>query len=360
MIDTLPSLATEPNQGTAVAIVDPLQGDDWDALLDSFSDATAFHTSGWARVLSRSYAHRPFYLKFVRAREVAALVPLMEVKSPLTGSRALCLPFSDFCGPLMSDSNLASAIAGKLVDLMSERRWKHVELRGGESALFPNACHGSTFYGHTLPLAQGASELWDQLGSPVRRAIRKAAHSGVSVEVTTTREAIYEFYRLHGQTRRRHGLPPQPVRFFLNIFEEMINAGRGFLILARARSRVVAAAMFFEFKDTAIYKFGASDSGFQDLRPNNLVMWEAIRCLAQRGCRLLHLGRTELENEGLRRFKFGWGATEEQIQYLRFGKSAPGMTQRGQNYLSFSSTVFRMLPLAVNKLAGAAIYPHLD
>jgi hypothetical protein len=284
----------------------------------------------------------------------------MEVRSPFTGSRGVCLPFSDFCGPLISDSCVAGAIAKKLVDLVLERRWKHVELRGGESALFPSASHGATFYAHKLSLGSSTSELWEQLASPVRRAIRKAVRNGVSVEVMRTQDAIYEFYRLHSQTRRRHGLPPQPVRFFLNIYQEMINAGRGFLILARVRSKVIAAAMFLEFKNTAVFKFGASDSSFQDLRPNNLVMWEAIPLLTQRGCRLLHLGRTEVENEGLRRFKFGWGTTEEQIQYLRFGESAPGMTERGQRYLSFSNTVFRMLPLALNKLAGAAIYPHLD
>jgi len=39
-----------------------------------------------------------------------------------------------------------------------------------------------------------------------------------------------------------------------------------------------------------MYKFGASDSGFQHLRPNNLVMWEGIRHCAERGCERLHFG----------------------------------------------------------------------
>ena len=46
---------------------------------------------------------------------------------------------------------------------------------------------------------------------------------------------------------------------------------------------------------------------FQNLRPNNLVMWEGIKSLMQRGADTLHLGRTSMENEGLRRFKLSRG-----------------------------------------------------
>ena len=47
-------------------------------------------------------------------------------------------------------------------------------------------------------------------------------------------------------------------------------------------------------------------------------MWEAIKRYAENGFSRLHLGRTSLANEGLRRFKLGLGAREEKIEYYKY------------------------------------------
>src|SRR4030095_10515440 len=85
--------------------------------------------------------------------------------------------------------------------------------------------------------------------------------------------------------------------------------------------RSIAAAIFFRFGTSALYKYGASDKKFQELRANNLVMWHGIRALAQAGAEKLSFGRTECENDGLRRFKLSWGTEEETINYFRVDSS---------------------------------------
>lgn len=341
------------------AIVDPLENGEWDSLLAPFPDATAFHTSAWARVLARTYRHKPFYLRFDRAGQPVALVPFMEVRSAVTGPRGVCLPFTDSCAPLISDLRFEGAIAAKLAEIAADRHWKYAELRGSASDRFPHATAAASYYVHKLPLTTTTSALWDGLASSVRRAIRKAGQSKISAEVARSPEAVADFYRLHVRTRRRHGVPPQPFRFFENIYDEMIRPGLGFIVLVKTDVRSIAAAVFFEFGGTAIYKFGASDVAFQELRPSNLMVWEAIRTLAERGCALLHFGRTDLADEGLRRFKLGWGAAEQRLDYLRLGRGLGNPNFRNQNH-SIANAFFRRMPLSVNKLAGAIIYPHID
>jgi hypothetical protein len=343
-----------------VRILDPCRNPDWDRLVILHPDSNFFHSAAWAKVLCKTYNHKAIYLHFSRRNELVALVPMMEVRSPFTGRRGVCLPFSDFCGPLIFDEDGSGFVVEKLSELARERNWKYFELRGGQETLPPIATPTTQFYGHKLPLSESSEELLAGFASPVRRAIRKAEKIGGSVEVTKTRNAILEFYRLHVKTRRRHGLPPQPLAFFLNIYEEIIKAGQGFVVLARRGSRPFAAAVFFQFGKTALYKFGASDEVFQEFRGNNLVMWEAIKFLMQNGSRLLHFGRTSLDNEGLRRFKAGWGALEEAIEYFRFDTEAKAWKNAGDSGSGFHNKVFRRLPLAVNRLAGAVIYPHLD
>ena len=168
------------------------------------------------------------------------------------------------------------------------------------------------------------------------------------------------FYKLHVRTRRRHGVPPQPWSFFLNIQRHLIGAGHGFIVIVEGQKRPLAAAIFFKFGRHAIYKFGASDERLQKLRANNLAMSAGIKNLADGGAEILHFGRTEKENQGLRRFKLSWGATEEEIRYARF-ETASGCWKESRGPGSgLHKHIFRALPASLNRVAGAMIYPHLD
>jgi len=200
----------------------------------------------------------------------------------------------------------------------------------------------------------------ERFDSQVRRAIRKAERSNLTAQVDRTRGGVGDFYRLHVQTRRRHGLPPQPVSFFLNIHEHIIKTGLGFVVLARRGPRPIAAAVFFRFGKNAVYKYGASDKKFQEFRPNNLVMWQGIRRVAREGAEKLHFGRTDFENDGLRRFKLSWDTHEESIDYFRVDPSGRQCPDRVRREGGLHKRVFGRLPLVFNRLAGSILYPHLD
>jgi hypothetical protein len=340
-------------------ICDPVRNPGWDHLIALHRDAGCFHTSAWAKVLHKTYNHHPFYLRFSRGRRLAALVPMMEVRSPFTGRRGVCLPFSDTCEPLIFDPDAVDLVRDRVVRFAQEYRWRHLEIRGGKFFQVASSS-AATFYGHTLDLRRPVDELHERFDSPVRRAIRKAERSNVSVVVGRSRQAIGDFYRLHVQTRRRHGLPPQPASFFQNIYEHIINPGLGFIIVAQHESQAIAAAVFFRFGKNAVYKYGASDKRFQEFRANNLVMWQGIQLLARTGAEKLHFGRTECENDGLRRFKLSWGTEEEIIDYFRVDPSGRKHLVATPSDSGFHKQIFARLPLALNRLAGSMIYPHLD
>lgn len=288
-----------------------------------------------------------------------ALVPLMEVASPLTGRRGVCLPFSDFCSPLLFGEFASNCVVNKLAQLASARNWKFFEFRSGIRPL-ASAVPSDTFYGHKIELGHGTDQLYARFASSVRRAIRGALKKGVTVEISRARESLFVFYKLHLRTRRRHGLPPQPIKFFHHIHEELIKNGLGFVAVAHSASRPIAAAVFFRLGEKALYKYAASDDRFQELRGNDLVMWEGINFLAREGARSLHLGRTSLENDGLRRFKVGWGADQEMLHYFRFDVSTNSWLSTSGFSRTLHKQVFGRLPLKLNQLAGSMIYPHLD
>ena len=98
----------------------------------------------------------------------------------------------------------------------------------------------------------------------------------------------------------------------------------------------------------------------QKLRANNLVIWKAIEFLAESDVETLHFGRTATDNEGLRRFKRSWGATEEPINYFKLDIATNTWVTPPKRDLNFHEGIFRALPVAINRVAGAMIYPHLD
>ena len=168
------------------------------------------------------------------------------------------------------------------------------------------------------------------------------------------------FYQLHCETRRRHGLPPQPLRFFESIQKNLIDFGLGEVVLAGLDGTFVAGAVFLRSAGRAIYKFGASSTAHWDLRPNQWVMWHGIRHLVTAGCSELHFGRTSQSDKGLSRFKRSWGCRSETLQYFRHDTlSDRWLASAGQKAESHP-LIFGKLPLMLNRLAGRLIYPHLD
>lgn len=341
--------------------VDPSLSTQWDDEVRSHRESNVFQLSCWARVLQKTYQHRPIYLRFLCGDSLAALLPIMEVNSPLTGKRGVCLPFADYCAPLIFDGDIGVFRLLEAVNrIKRERNWRYFELRSGE--LLDDFCvPAEEYYGHELDLAPDVEQLFAVLAPSVRRAVRKAEKAGVQIEISDTGQAMSDFYKLHVQTRRRHGAPPQPRSFFQNIEREIINPGHGFIVIARTNQRAIAAAIFFHSGSEALYKFGASDARLQSLRANNLVMWKAICHLASLGFEKLRFGRTDLTDEGLRHFKTSWGAIENKIRYFRYEKPGrPASQPVRRRSPGLSRHVFRRLPVVVNRAVGKLVYPHLD
>lgn len=343
-----------------VTIINPLtHSAEWEGLASAHPDYCFFHSSAWAGVLSQTYQHKPLYLHLSRNGETQALVPLMQAESMLAGKRGVCLPFTDYCEPLYFSPDVTTLPLESFIQLGAERNWRHFEVRSSTAFEAP-ATPSIEFYTHRIGLRREVNDIRSTLTESVRRGIQKAERGGLTVELTTDKTAVSVYYQLHELTRKRHGLPPQPRRFFANIHDHVIARGLGFVAIARLDSKAVAAAVFFHAGGSAIYKFGASDERYQSLRANNLVMWEAIQFLQKKGIGHLHMGRTSMENEGLRRYKLGWGAEEQTCHYYKYDMRVRDWAQSPDRVRGFYNKVFGNLPRALNRLAGALIYPHLD
>jgi Acetyltransferase (GNAT) domain len=350
-------LAANRPVDAAVQRVNPAQYQDWDKLLAPHPHHSFFHGAAWARVLESTYGFTPTYFAINKAGTIQSLLPLMEVDSWLTGRRGVALPFTDDCRPLSSDDDSFGRLVKSAMDFGKDRGWRYMELRGGRE-LFEGASPSLSFYVHRLNLIQDQDLMFSRLSGSVRRAIRKAVKSGVTVEISRSLDAVKAFHSLQCKTRKIHGLPPQSFAFFRNIYEHVLSQNLGMVALARHNGRVIAAAVHFHLGSQAIYKYGASDKSYQHLRGNNLVMWEAIKWHARNGSTMLDLGRTSLTNEGVRRFKLGWGAEEKPIEYVKYDLRQDRFVLEPDESFGWYNRCFNTMPVLLSRMIGAALYRH--
>lgn len=330
-------------------LVDPLTDPRWLALVERSEDALIFHHPAWLELLTRAYRYRTAAVCVERDGELVAGLPVTRVESRLTGRRLVALPFSDLCPPLAA-SSADRAELGMLVEahraaegLGLEVRSPYEELPGGEVA--------GLFHLHVLDLRDEP-----RLSSMARRNVNKARRAGVVVERRTDRAALDAFFALHLATRRRQGVPTQPLRFVHGL-EALFAAADGFVALATLDGAPAAAAVFAGAGRTLTYKYGASDRALLDARPNNALFAEAIAWAREAGYERLDFGRTDLGHDGLRAFKASWGAEETTLSYTYAGRTPPspgeGAARRALG------AVIRRSPPVLGRTLGAALYRHV-
>jgi hypothetical protein len=282
----------------------------------------------------------------------------MGIKSILTGKRGVSLPFSDHCEPVISHDRHFTELWNYIIDFGKRSGWKLIELRGKKPFLH-DIVPSSYYYGHTLDLSLNEENVFSYFRDSTKRNIRKAIREQVKATICNSLDSVKEFYRLNCITRKHHALPPQPFHFFDRVHEHIICKNQGIVVLASYKHKVIASAVCFHFGKKAIYKYGASDRGYQHLRANNLVMWTAIRWYCQNGYNVFDMGRTEPKNNGLNQFKAGWGTQKQVIPYYKYNIAKQAFMTKNSDVSFFSEKLFHNIPIPLLRIIGILAYKHI-
>jgi hypothetical protein len=341
---------------SAPVILNPVDEPAWDELLLSHPGYTFFHGSAWAKVLVDTYHYLPLYFVIRQGSQLISLLPMMEVRSWLTRTRGVSLPFTDYCEPLGFACLQMEDVLCLVKEHMQKRSWAYVEIRGGTYTGIPPSV---SYYVHTVELGTDPEAVFLRFSDATKRNINKAIRTGAEARIYGSLEALREYYSLHCITRKRHGLPPQPFSFFRNIYEHIISKGLGFVVLTSYAGQNVAGAVYFLLGKKSVYKFGASDFRYQHLRPNNLTMWEAIKWCTENGYQSMCLGRTAVHNQGLRRFKNGWGAQEQILRYYRYDLRRNTFVTEKPAVTSPCRWILGAMPGSWSRAVGSLLYKHV-
>jgi hypothetical protein len=338
-------------------IGNPLDVPEWDDLLLQSGDHSFFHTRAWAHVLCDTYGYVPVYLIRKLNSRFHLLLPLMEAGGWFAGRRGVSLPFTDFCDAFCAEPEMPDDLFADVEALGHKQGWRSVELRG--FAPISNATPALYYYEHSIKLSTDTHALFGQFHDSIRRSIRKTDREDIRCTVEDSESAIRTFYRLNCLTRREHGLPPQPLAFFLSLYRRILAKGQGAVVLAFFKGKPMAGAVFFHFGQRVIFKYGASDKRLLNLRGNHLVMWTSIKWYGSRGFTVLSLGKTSREHDGLRRFKLQWNAEEQIRPYFKYDYGQQRFVQGRDHVSGWHNAVFRHMPIPLARAIGNLLYSYM-
>lgn len=343
-----------PRGSLRTETIAPHQDPRWQRFVEQSSSGGIFHHVEWLRLLQDQYGY-PLRAHCVTTGdgELVAGLPFALVRSRLTGTRLVAVPFSDTCEPVLGGGADTQALDLLLDSIRSEHdaSGTRVEVRAEIGGLRRT----ELFYQHELDLESGVDVVRQGFNKNVSRGIARAQRRAVEVHRETGPAALGTFYNLHVRTRRRQGVPTQPKRF-IQRFARLFERGLGFVLVARTSGQPIAAAVFLSFNGVLTYKYGASSVAHLDKRPNHAIFSEAVRWACGHGYRTLDFGRTEVDNEGLRAFKRSWGARERELGYTGLPETAPSANRSGVPRIV--KTIVSRTPPLTGRLIGTAFYRH--
>ena len=328
---------------------------DWLSWIKANPSANIFHHPAWMELLATCYGYRPFLLTVRdQSGQILAGLPVMEVKG-FTSRRWVALPFTDHLSPLSDDRTALDDLYRCLISQYQQERLAKLEVRW-ELPRLPAAQSSEQHVLHQLYLEADTNRVHNRFHSMHQRNIKTAENNGVRIEQGYSEQQLREFYRLHLMTRQRQGMPTQPWRFFQLLGKLLLERDLGFLVLAYKEDECIAASVFLKWQKTLMYKFGASTHASLKYRPNNLVMWTAIRWGCENDFTIFDLGRTDNENTGLRNYKSGWGAQEIPLSYTILSQKPP--VEHIGHLMHLMRRAIRHSPVWVSQLAGQLLYRY--
>jgi hypothetical protein len=334
-------------------ILNPLNDLSWNEV----EPASTFYSAEWAGVISGTYGYKPLYFVMKDDDRILSYIPIMEAENIFIGKKAVSLPFSDICEPFARTKEDFQNLFDFVKEYGRKNHWKSIELRGGKDFLDSQKTQ-SMYFEHLLDLSDSLDTIYGNLRDNVKRNIKKSQKSGIEIEFDKSANSLNEFIRLNKITRKRHGLPSQPKKFFYNIYNKVILKNSGIIISARINGKTIASNVYLMSGDNVTYKYGASDYKFQSLRPNNLLMWESIRYFKEKNFKVFSFGRTFPENKGLMEFKSGWSHNVRLVHYYKYNLKKDTYETDLNPEKSYINVFFRNLPIFVSSIIGAIFYKY--
>jgi len=317
------------------------------AFCETHPQASPYHDPFWWDLLTRSFGYRSVVVAQTRGDQIVGAAPACVVRPIMGGRRLVSLPFSHDVLPLCAEGGSAEALLRGLRLAAPALGCSSIELRGSSPAGEGFMAQPALLQTRVSVSDDDAAQLSRMKESTRQQTLQGLRFAGLEVATARNTEDLRVSFHIVSLTRRRKGSLTYPRALFEGLLP-WVEAGRALVEVARLNGRPIATTVTLLKNRTAIYMYGGSDGGEESLRarPNNVLLFRALRFAREAGARVLDLGTSLPSQTGLVRFKEGLGGVTTPLEYLAWPRPVPRPDQDGA-LARLAGAILTRLPLPI-------------
>ncbi len=314
-----------------IVTTDPRTDQRWHELARRHPHGSLFHSAEWHIVLADTYGFPVEAVMLLDTNGDAQAGITYCRLHDIRGERIVSLPFSDHCDPLVSTMSEWQQLITPLIGSSDQisLRSLHNTLPNDDArfSMRKQACW------HYKVTTDDEDTLWRSVKKTARHTIQYVKNKNVRVR-SATYDELQVFYQMHlGIRKYKYHLLAQPFSFFDNIWQQFMARGQGQLMVATLDDVLIGAVMYLVWNNTLMCKFSTSNPDFSQYSPSDVLFWEGIRYASEQGYTSLDFGLSDLDQEGLIRFKDKFTRDQGLISFMETTSAASNSVHRQINSL---------------------------
>ena len=361
-----------------IEFLDSKDNDEWNSYVGSHPDSTIYHSLLWINNLAKESGQKNINLICRDQKDkIQGTLPLVFTRGfplgigGLPGARRISsLPRTPTSGLLTNSIEAEQLLIEKAINLVSGYKGYKLQLKIiGNKLTYTrpdfNFIPWRKTYIYEIP-PQGEEIRFgnSRNHAAIKRAVNKAVRSGLKVRSVTTINELKIWHRMYLETMAFHMVPARSFDFFLNLWQTLSPVKLMRIDLAELENnKILAGSVYFLYNNTVIYGFNGSKRDLFDLRPNDLLHWNAIHRAQKEGYKYYDMGEVQKDQKGLNAYKSKWCNTTKQIYHYYY----PQVIRSGTEEKIIDKTepctliqkLWQNLPNGITEVIGKAVYKFL-
>jgi len=335
-----------------IQALSPANAAAWDRFVQVTPEATMFHLSGWARVISEVFGHSTHFVLAEQDGAVVGVLPLARMRTRLFGDSLISTPFCVYGGPVAATPEVEAALTEHALALMRELGVPSLEFRHRETPDLGWPERPPLYYTFRKPITGVAETDMKAIPRKQRAMVRKGIQNGLT---SVSDSNIDRLHAIYAQSVHNLGTPVFSRHYFRLLGE--VFADMHDVVTVMHGDQPIAAVLNFHFREEVLPYYGGGTTAARSLAGNDFMYWEVMRRAGtERGARLFDFGRSK-SGTGAHDFKQHWGFEAAPLHYaytLRPGAQLAEHNPTNPKY-RLMIAAWRRLPLRVANLIGPQI-----
>ena len=306
-------------------VIDKVMNEEYDA-----SSLALVQRKKYIKLLAEVYGMKMFFLNiFNDNNKQICILPFFIVRDKLIKRKIVSMPFDGaFGGPVFLYGNNMDMNKGEWIYLINWAKANNIptiEIRTRNSNNKALKQLGFSEYsnliGSELELSS-ISDAWKKLNKGHKWSINKFKKNKYILSKDSTYQDIKEFYHIMSKNMKLYGTPMYPLSYFEKMWNEYSEKENVILVKCTKDNKLIGGAFVLFNGEVAIYKYCSVISAYiQDCVYHGIV-WYIINESIRRKCKVLNLGTSFIDDQGLIYFKEAFGAKSYTVySYLYQEKS---------------------------------------